>query len=916
MSAMKPQRGKTPKKRGKSPGSPDLIEPVEVYCRVRPLDNPGDPVCLKVASNDTVNLLSTESSLAFARTGQLKEVQYKFQHVFDEFTSQKNVFDHVSLPLVEDLVRGRNGLLFTYGITSSGKTYTMTGTPQDQGILPRCLDVLFNSIGEYQSKKYVFRPDKLNGFEVQSEADAMVERQKKDILPGLAPKTPGTTRKDKSDFVRDTGRMADPTKVADVDEDNTYAVFVSYIEIYNNYVYDLLEELPYDNITGYKPPQSKMLRNDASENMYVNNCTEVEVKSPEEAFEVLFKGQKRRKVAHTCLNAESSRSHSIFNIRLVQAPLDPSGQEVIQDNEKLCVSQLSLVDLAGSERTNRTKNQGDRLKEASNINQTLMALRTCLETLRENQKNPNAVKLVPYRDSKLTHLFKNYFDGDGRVRMVVCVNPKAEEYDETVHVMKFAEMSQEIMVQRSQQVKFDLGLAPGRRRLGERLMEERIQEERLREEKNKMEIETPSVPAPAMIYNLGPDFPSLQMIDHNDADTLNTLLAFLIERDSKRQALALDFEAKQDAFRARLVDFEQEHERLLDRNDELEELVGKTGGDVSKLEAKCSSLERKISALQAQLEDSERMRRECEAKLMDKNYKLKQEMTEKERLRDNFKQRLEINNIQWEENLEKERQKVAEELGAALEEKEKKFNMMKEVLDSETPVAKPRTFKTPGTAVKTRTYTTPGIIRSATSESDMSSIGLPNTRARTNTVSSAARPWGYGGGATTVKKPIPPPKTPVPSATQRSVPQHNLRHRRSRSNNETWLDHKPPGHLNLDTVLQPTLKKKRSVSKLEQKDTKLASKYMLTHQDVGSDGEFQTKYYKGDVIPTAGGGASVVFNDVEVHKQREPGTRKRRSSCPQPSDFDGEWTDPEERCAIAIEGHMRKRGRHTPESKV
>ena len=68
---------------------------------------------------------------------------------------------------------------------------------------------------------------------------------------------------------------------------------------------------------------------------------------------------------------------------------------------------------------------------SGNINQTLMALRTCLEVLRENQLTGNG-KLVPYRDSKLTHLFKNYFDGDGRVRMVVCVNPSAHEYDETV----------------------------------------------------------------------------------------------------------------------------------------------------------------------------------------------------------------------------------------------------------------------------------------------------------------------------------------------------------------------------------------------------------------------------------------------------------------------------------------------------
>mgnify|MGYP002716557043 FL=1 len=66
-----------------------------------------------------------------------------------------------------------------------------------------------------------------------------------------------------------------------------------------------------------------------------------------------------------------------------------------------------------------------------NINNSLMCLRTCLEILRENQQN-GSNKIVPYRDSKLTHLFKNYFDGDGQVRMIVCVNPKVEDYDETI----------------------------------------------------------------------------------------------------------------------------------------------------------------------------------------------------------------------------------------------------------------------------------------------------------------------------------------------------------------------------------------------------------------------------------------------------------------------------------------------------
>lgn len=70
-----------------------------------------------------------------------------------------------------------------------------------------------------------------------------------------------------------------------------------------------------------------------------------------------------------------------------------------------------------------------------NINNSLMTLRTCLEILRENQLY-GTCKMVPYRDSKITHLFKNYFDGEGQVRMIVCVNPRVEDYDETVVSMK------------------------------------------------------------------------------------------------------------------------------------------------------------------------------------------------------------------------------------------------------------------------------------------------------------------------------------------------------------------------------------------------------------------------------------------------------------------------------------------------
>ncbi len=154
--------------------------------------------------------------------------------------------------------------------------------------------------------------------------------------------------------------------------------------------------------------ESKSLREDSHGNMFIYGGTEKEVRNPKEALELFYKGQKRRRVAQTQLNFESSRSHSIFNIRLVKC--SPSDEDEIDDSKPCLVSQLALVDLAGSERTSRTGNTGDRLREAGNINNSLMNLRTCIERLRENQKTGKTGN-VPYRNDKITHLFRNYFEG-------------------------------------------------------------------------------------------------------------------------------------------------------------------------------------------------------------------------------------------------------------------------------------------------------------------------------------------------------------------------------------------------------------------------------------------------------------------------------------------------------------------------
>lgn len=415
--------------------------------------------------------------------------------------------------------------------------------------MPRCLDVLFKTINDYQTKKFVFKPDRLNGFEILSEADAMLERQAE--MNSRFGKLRGRVDSDPEIASR---ASKDPSALDGINEDNMYAVFITYIEVYNNSVYDLLEDTPVQRTL-----QSKIIREDASHNMYVHMATEVEVKSLPEAIEAFQKGQKRKRMGHTILNAESSRSHSVFTIRLVQAPTDSQGETILQDRRTVTVSQLSLVDLAGSERTSRTNNTGQRLREAGNINNSLMTLRTCLEILRENQLN-GSNKKVPYRDSKVSHLFKNYFEGEGTVKMIVCINPRNEDYDESVvsvllitcvpnnfiqlifvfqQVIKFAEMTQEVQVQRATPMRLDVGLTPGRRKANQLF---KIAVNNLdamgRPEARKLDVDI------GLVYSLGPKFPEYRLTSPEAEHTITNLMKHLEQRIQKRQILLNNYNAK------------------------------------------------------------------------------------------------------------------------------------------------------------------------------------------------------------------------------------------------------------------------------------------------------------------------------------------------------------------------------------
>ncbi|NXN42328.1 KIF23 protein, partial [Rhinoptilus africanus] len=785
--------------------------------------------------------------------------QYSFKEVFGTLVVQKKLFDVVAKPLVEDLIHGKNGLLFTYGVTGSGKTHTMTGSPGDGGLLPRCLDMIFNSIGPFQAKRFVFKLDDKNGVDVQCEVDALLERQKRDAMPVPKP-TPGKRQIDPE--IADMINMQDQCKVEEVDEDNVYCVFVSYIEIYNNYIYDLLEEAPFDPIKpkwnncntpvrngDFIPPQSKMLREDQNHNMYVTGCTEVEVKSTEEAFEVFWRGQKKRRIANTQLNRESSRSHSVFIIKLAQAPLDADGDKVLQEKEQITLSQLSLVDLAGSERTNRTKAEGNRLREAGNINQSLMTLRTCIEVLRENQMY-GLNKMVPYRDSKLTHLFKNYFDGEGKVRMIVCVNPKAEDYEESLQVMRFAEMTQEVEVARPVDRPL-CGLTPGRRFRNQAFQEELSRKLEMRGGPVDAETEEQSV-LETVLQNF-PPLPACELLDINDDQTLPKLIEVLEKRHKLRQMLIKEFSKAVLTFKTMLQEFDcsvaSKENYIKGRMSEKEKTIAGQKTEIERLEKKIKTLEYKIEILEKTATIYEEDKRNLQQELESKSQKLQRQASDKRRLEARFQGMVAETTMKWEKECERRVAAKQLEMQNKLWVKDEKLKQLKAI------VTEPKNDK-------------------------------------------PERPSRERDREKPVQRSVSP--SPVPNA-----PPVRLRHRRSRSAGERWVDHKPPSNLPTETVMQPHVPHAITVAAASEKALAKCDKYMLTHQELASDGEIETKLIKGDVFKTRGGGQAVQFTDIETLKQESPTGRKRRSSPSNPDPpeeaAESEWTDVETRCSVAVE---------------
>ncbi|NXK38171.1 KI20A protein, partial [Piprites chloris] len=428
-----------------------VYQPLKVFLRVRPfsiaeLESHESQGCVTIEDAQTVILNAPKESSAMKNSekgiGHAVH-RFTFSQVFGPETTQSEFFESSMKEIVRAYVNGVNGLVFTYGVTNAGKTFTIQGTSKDLGILPRSLDVIFNHIRERHYRKMNFKPYLSN--DVKKLEDAQVKQEealKTAILASLKEVKQRSLYCGSLLFLLSSNFFFQSEKnfvPLDIHRTNMHqrtqaSVWISFCEIYNEYVYDLL------TVLSSKTQRRRVLRicEDQEGNFYIKDLKWINVQSTEEACKILKIGNKNRSFACTRMNEQSSRSHSIFSIRLLKLTDE-------QQPRVLGVSELSFCDLAGSERCNKTHVFGDRLKEAGNINNSLHILGKCIAALKQNQNPKMKPSYIPFRESKLTRLFQPFFCGKGKACMIVNINQHASTYDETLHVMKFSAIARQVI---------------------------------------------------------------------------------------------------------------------------------------------------------------------------------------------------------------------------------------------------------------------------------------------------------------------------------------------------------------------------------------------------------------------------------------------------------------------------------------
>jgi centromeric protein E len=333
---------------------------------------------------------------------------YDLDNVFDTQDNNARVYDAAAKRLVRRVMEGYHGTVFAYGMTGTGKTFSMQGTATNPGVIPLAITDIFSYIRETPHREFLLR--------------------------------------------------------------------VSYLEIYNEKIHDLLAG-PVATPNGTPGPQEEIkLREDSKRGVYATPLKEEIVQSPTQLLRVIARGDNARRVAGTQFNARSSRSHAVVQIVVESRERVPGGSGTLKDPKRSAiapggvrVSTLSLIDLAGSEKAADNK---ERRTEGSHINKSLLTLGTVIARLSSDKEKAasekdkaSKEKHLPYRDSKLTRLLQPALSGNSLVSILCTVQIGSSgsiatansHTGETLNTLKFASRAKNNIVSHAKKADESLG---------------------------------------------------------------------------------------------------------------------------------------------------------------------------------------------------------------------------------------------------------------------------------------------------------------------------------------------------------------------------------------------------------------------------------------------------------------------------
>ncbi|ORC89236.1 kinesin [Trypanosoma theileri] len=396
----------------------------KVYSRVRPFiaeelaDMEGQErrSIVEMTDNKTVILDPKDDwtpKAQFEFDGSLWSIppEHRIVHTFQDtkrstYATQKDVYEIIAKELVPHVFDGFNSCILTYGQTGSGKTYTMMGLYDpnascggdgEEGIIPRVSNDLFLILGEKQKEELKKEPHERVRFRVE----------------------------------------------------------VSFVEIYMERVRDLLDPA-LRNTKGNEKLQDARIRQDPYSGPFVEGVTKYQVENWAQCCLLLERGSRHRTTCATAIHNQSSRSHAIFQLTVIQELTIPAKDRYSRPVVRCQAGRINLVDLAGSERGGFQ----EYVKESAAINTSLLALRRVIDNLTERQNilmeqakavitgtyyQDRPLPQVPFRDSVLTWLLSDSIGGNARTTMVATLSPLVKNYGDTLATLQWSSKARNLV---------------------------------------------------------------------------------------------------------------------------------------------------------------------------------------------------------------------------------------------------------------------------------------------------------------------------------------------------------------------------------------------------------------------------------------------------------------------------------------